>query len=60
MSARRKARLAARLAAQLYGTPQKRARDWLLFSFDSEAISPDATVEALARAVQAAMSEAAT
>jgi hypothetical protein len=55
MTPKRKARLAAQLAALQFGTPQKIARELLLFWFDAEVASPNASVETLAAAVRAAM-----
>jgi hypothetical protein len=51
MGIKRKARLAARLAARDHGISQKTARELIMFWFDSEAISPNAPIEVLARAV---------
>jgi hypothetical protein len=51
MGIKRKARLAARLAARDHGVSQKVARELIMFWFDSEAISTNAPIEVLARAV---------
>lgn len=51
MGTKRKAKLAARLASRDHGVSQRVARELILFWFDAEAISPNAPIEVLARAV---------